>query len=104
GVICLTPGVGYLGIDSLTDAQKYGPRPMLLVASEPEKASAEQLGRLVSDAEVKVIPGRGEPMALHGTRMFGKAPGIEKTIAQFAQRAAGKPTRDTVIASTRGQV
>jgi pimeloyl-ACP methyl ester carboxylesterase len=105
GVICLTPGVNYLGIDSLADAQKLGARPVMLLASEPEKAAAEQLGRLAPEATVQIFPcPHPDRMALHGTRMFGKLAGIDKVIAEFARRAAGEQSEDPVVASTRGQV
>lgn len=105
GVICLTPGVNYLGIDSLADAQKLGARPVMLLASEPERAAAEQLGRQMPEATVQIFPcADPDRMALHGTRMFGRLAGLEKVIAEFARRAAGEQSEAPVVASTRGQV
>jgi len=105
GVVCLTPGTGYLGIDSIRDAKKYGSRPLLLVASEQEREAAVELGRLVSQATVKIVPGSaGDPMALHGTRMFGRVPDLERTIAQFLAKAAGPAPKEPVVASINSKV
>ncbi len=105
GVICLTPGVNYLGIDSDAHARKYGARPLLLIASESEKADAEALGRLVEGATVKIVTDApGGKDALHGTRMFGKVEDIERLIADFAAKAAGPPSGEQVVASRIGQV
>jgi len=105
GVICLTPGLNYLGIDSDAHARKYGRRPLLLIASEGEKADAQALGRLVEGATVKIVPDSPDGKdALHGTRMFGKVEGIETLIAEFAARAAGPPSTEQVVASRIGQV
>jgi len=92
GVVCMTPGTSYLGIDSIAHAGKYGPRPLLLLASEPEKAAAMELGQIAPAATVKMVPGiDDDPMALHGTRMFGTVGDIETEITNFLIGAVGPP-------------
>lgn len=105
GVVCMTPGTRYLGIDSVRDAKKYGKRPLLLLAAERERSAADELGKIVPQATVKIVPGsEGDRTALHGTRMFGKVPRIESTIAEFAAKAAGPPPTEPVVASIKSDV
>jgi dienelactone hydrolase len=104
-VVWLTPGTSYLGIDSVADAQKYGRRPLLLMAAEPERAAADDLGHIVPGATVKTLPyGGPDPQGLHGTRMFGKALGVERNIADFLVKAVGPASAEVVVGSTHGQV
>lgn len=105
GVVCMTPGTAYLGIDSVSDVKAYGDRPLLLLASTSERSASEELGSLVPRAEVVIVPGGGDDrMELHGTRMFGKVPDVEKTITEFLVRAAGPPPTDPVVASVQSDV
>jgi len=106
GVVCLTPGTGYLGIDSLSDAHKYGRRPLLLVASEDERTACDELARLVPGALVQIEPGAGEKdkMAYHGTRMLGQVVHIEQSITGFLLKAAGPASENMVMASVQGDV
>jgi len=106
-VVCLTPGTSYLGLDAMSFLRKYGDRLLLLVASHAERAAADQLQHEVPKAVVHVVPGppAGEDeMALHGTRMLGKAPGIEEKTADFLKRAVGPFSRERVVASIKGKV
>jgi pimeloyl-ACP methyl ester carboxylesterase len=106
GIVCMTPGTLYLGLDSLSHVAKYGQRPLLLLASEPERSASDQLAQAARQATVKVFPDQPAlgPMGLHGTRMFGKAAGIEKLIVDFLIASAGQPSDSPVVASIRGQV
>lgn len=105
GVVCLTPGTAYLGIDSLADARKYGQRPLLLLAAEDERAAGDSIAKVVEGATLQVLPTTGgDRMALHGTRMLIQVPRIEQTIAQFLVRAAGSHATEPVIASIQGEV
>jgi len=105
GVVCMTPGTSYLGIDSVRDARKYGKRPILLLAGESERAAADQLAKLMPEAKLHIVPGNKEnTTALHGTKMFGKVNDIEKTITEFLVKAAGKSSKDVVVASVKSNV
>lgn len=105
-VACLTPGTLYLGIDSLSDARKYGQRPALLIASEDERAACDELARVVAGAAVHIVPRAGtqDKMALHGTRMLGQASQIEQILTAFLVRAVGPEGREPVVASVQGEV
>ncbi|MBI4578701.1 MAG: alpha/beta fold hydrolase [Planctomycetes bacterium] len=120
GVVCLTPGADYLGLDSLASARKYSDRKLLLLAAAEERSAAEEIGRLVPGAQVRIVAGRTDVSrnaksdskaggktdvaALHGTRMFGAVAGVEKLIVDFLTEAAGSPSDKTVVASTKGEV
>jgi pimeloyl-ACP methyl ester carboxylesterase len=105
-VVCLTPGTNYLGINSIRDAEKYGNRPVLLLASEPERKASAELSRILKGAQLVVVPGppAADPTALHGTRMFGKVPGIEHRITAFLTKAVGPPAAEPVVASIHSDV
>jgi pimeloyl-ACP methyl ester carboxylesterase len=109
GVVCMTPGTKYLGIDSVRHAKKYGERPVLLLASEAERRAVDELAKHLPEATVE-IAGSGtqappdDPTALHGTRMFGRVPGIEQTITEFLLKAAGGETAEPVVASIKSNV
>jgi alpha-beta hydrolase superfamily lysophospholipase len=80
GVVCLTPGTGYMGIDSLSDARKYGRRSVLLLASEEERTACDELGRLLAGAVVQIGPsvGQQDRMAHHGTGCSGRFRGLKR--------------------------
>ncbi len=104
-VVWLTPGTKYLGIDSMRDARKYGRRPLLMLAAEPERSAAEALAAIVPGANVQLFPGQaGDQMALHGTRMLGQVAGIEKTIVDFLTKSVGPPATQPVVASLSSDV
>lgn len=104
-MVCLTPGTGYLGLDAIAAARKYGRRPVLLIASEQEQAACDELKGLLPGATVHVVGSAGsDPTSLHGTRMFGRVVGIEAAIAAFLKTTAGEPAANPVKASIQGEV
>lgn len=104
-VVGLTPGTKYLGIDSARDARKYGRRPLLLLAAEPERNAADILGAMVPGCTLQIVAGRrDDEMALHGTRMLGRIPRIEQLITEFLVKAVGPPATQPVAASLSGEV
>jgi dienelactone hydrolase len=87
-VVCLTPGKAYLGVDSVAHIKAVGERPLLLLASEAERADSDALAKLNASTEVRVVG----PGTVHGTAMFGQIEGIEQQITAFLQahiRASG---------------
>ncbi len=86
GVVALTPGSRYLGVDSLADAARWDDRPLALVSSEEE---ADVGARPIRDAllardrwtrtQLVIVPGTG----IHGTRMFGVVDGLEQELADW---------------------
>jgi dienelactone hydrolase len=99
-IVCLTPGVDYLGLDSVVDIHKVGERPILLLASEDEREAADKLGQVNDAATVHVFEQRAaEKGELHGTRMFGQVPGVEGLIVTFLADNLGEPATEPVAAS-----
>lgn len=107
GVVILTPGMDYMGLDSRAAARKYGSRPILMLAAKEELGDADDLARTLSAAKIQIVGPRvaGEhSMALHGTRMLGKAAGVERVIADFLVEAAGPASEEPMVASMIGEV
>jgi len=106
GIVCMTPGTAYLGLDSQAHIEKCKDRPVLLMAAEEERSACDRLAKVVGEsATVHTVPNQpalGE-MGLHGTRMFGKVGGIEKTIVDFLVKVAGEPSSAPVVASLKGK-
>ena len=105
-IVCLTPGTDYLGLDSVSHIDKYGDRSLFLVASDTERSAADQLAELARRATVHIVknPSALKPTQLHGTRMFGQVPGIEKRIVDYLKEAVGPPSDHLVVASIKGKV
>ncbi len=104
-IVCMTPGMSYMGINSSRHIKRYGDRPILLLAAEDERRDAEALGKLASKATVTIVPTDGaRPKELHGTRMFGRVKEVDKQITGFLLKHVGKPTKDPVVASIHSNV
>lgn len=86
GVICLSPGVNYMGLDSRKHIRKMKGRPVLLVAPQAERSDAETLAKLCKSAQTDVRPGGKN---LHGTNMFSAdyATDLMARITDFARDA-----------------
>lgn len=98
-VVCLSPGLNYLGLDSKRDMRKVMGRKILLLATEEEKDAAEALKPLADGAQAKIHDG-----AAHGTNMLGLVPNIEKDIVDFLKRSAGEPVRDPCYGSLQSEI
>ena len=79
GVVCLTPGEKYIGVDSIEDIKQIAGRSILLLATEGERKAGDVLGGANPNATVRVVG----PGVVHGTQMFGRVEGIEDRIAAF---------------------
>jgi len=99
-VVCLTPGLDYLGLDSVGDAKKIKGRRLLMLATEDEAMAAKRLASIVDGGEARIVA----PGKIHGTNMFGKVDGVEKTIVDFLTKAVGPPTKTTVFGSIRSNI
>lgn len=99
-VVCLTPGTSYLGTDSVSDIKACGNRPILLTSSEEERAAADALAVLNHGATVKIVPGS----KIHGTRMFGKVPELERQIAKYLKSKIGLSSSEPVVAAMAGRL
>ncbi|MCH7527123.1 MAG: alpha/beta fold hydrolase [Planctomycetes bacterium] len=97
-VVCMTPGVKYLGVDSTGHIRKYGKRPILLLATSDERQACDTLGAVNPSATAAIV-GSGR---IHGTRMFGKIKGIEKRIVSFLLEHIGEYSQTPVAAAIDG--
>ncbi|NOX57851.1 MAG: alpha/beta fold hydrolase [Planctomycetes bacterium] len=89
-IVCMTPGTNYLGVDSTEHIAKTDTRPILLLATEDERAATDTLASSVENATGEIVgPGRA-----HGTRMFGVIDGIEKKIVTFVREQVNKPSTE----------
>ena len=99
-VVAMTPGTGYLGLDSTTPMLKLGDRPVLLMATEYERQACDGLGRLNSSATVRIMG----KMTAHGTRMFRALDGVEAMIVAFVKEGVGVRTESPVVAVAEGDM
>lgn len=87
GVVCLSPGTNYLGVDSVEDIKATRSVPILLLSEEKERAAVDELAKLAANAQGEVV-GTGEH---HGTNMLGNVAGLEQKIVEFLKRAVTAP-------------
>jgi dienelactone hydrolase len=99
-VVCLTPGTDYLGLDSVTDAEKVKGRHVLLIANEDERQASDTLTPLIQNAAKKIYNYRKRA---HGTQLFGKIDTVEDDIVEFLKRGVGSPTKHHVFTSIRSE-
>ncbi|MFO0838233.1 MAG: alpha/beta fold hydrolase [Phycisphaerae bacterium] len=93
-VVCMTPGMDYLGLKSADQMGSLTGRKVLMLATADEREAAEKLAKGNSGVSTKIFEGKA-----HGTAMFGKISGVEEQIARFLKDAVGEPTTTTVYAS-----
>ncbi|HEV8592980.1 MAG TPA: alpha/beta fold hydrolase [Pyrinomonadaceae bacterium] len=83
-VALLSPGLNYFGnMPTEPSIKKYGDRPILLVAADDDKESADSVKKLKADGandkyEVQIYPKGG-----HGTGLFGAKVGLENLLEGF---------------------
>lgn len=107
-VVCLSPGEGYLGVDSLSHmaqiAEKGG-RAVLLMAAPGERKACDALQAIYKEATVEITaPGSKDGDKAHGTNLFGQVDGIEKRVAGFLASHVGEPAEEPVVADVQGDV
>jgi len=99
-IVAMTPGTGYLGLDSTGPVLQLRGRPMLLMATEYERKACDVLGLLNPDATVRIMGS----MTAHGTRMFRALDGVEAMIVAFVKEGVGPRTDAPVVAVADGEV
>ncbi len=100
-IVLMTPGENYLGVDSVEDIKQYGRRPVLMLTSEEERPNGPQaLSELAKQAELKTYT----KSSIHGTRMFGKVPGVRQYITAYLKKNIGGPPTDAVYGSVNSDV
>lgn len=108
-VVCLTPGANYLGVPSLEHAKTFPAKSALLLMTHAEEADvgARALAAAVKHARLLVHderrPADAEDGWAHGTRMFGRLPLAEQTVASFLAARTGSRTDDVVLDGLVGE-
>lgn len=88
-IVLLTPGTHYLGVPSTEHAPRYGTRPALILSSKEEAdRGARPLAALMKGPRVRLE--LIDQKRIHGTRMFGRVPGIEDRIISWLREALGR--------------
>ena len=99
-LVCLSPGLNYMGLDAAGELNQITGRKILLLATEDERDAPYTLQRHSAEAQVHIDQGH----KAHGTNMFGVVPGIEREIVAFLKAAVGEPTTTTVYGSIERHV
>jgi len=99
-VVAMTPGTGYLGMDSTVPMLHYRHRPVLLMATEYERNACDVLKRLNPEADERIMGS----MTAHGTRMFRALDGVEEMIVDFVKKGVGKRSDSPVVSVVGGDV
>jgi pimeloyl-ACP methyl ester carboxylesterase len=99
-VVCLSPGLNYLGLDSAGDLRQVTGRKILMLATEDERDVPYTLQKGSDGVQVHVYKGA----KAHGTDMFGAVPDIEKEIVAFLKPAVGEPAKTAVFGSIESNV
>lgn len=102
GVVCLSPGLNYLGLDSAGDIHQITGRRLLLLATEDERDAVYSLKERNADAQTQIFTGR----SAHGTNMFGVVDKLEERLVAFLKEAVGAPAKsaDLVYASINSRI
>lgn len=99
-VVCLSPGLKYLGLDSAGDIHQVTGRKILMWATEDERDAPYTLKQRGEGVEVRIHKGH----KAHGTRMFGVVPRLERQIATYLQKVVGHPSGRMVYGSIKSHI
>jgi dienelactone hydrolase len=99
-VVCLSPGLNYMGLDSAGDVRQITGRRILLLATEDERDAPYTLAKQAAGVQVHIYKGR----QADGTAMFGVVPDIVQEIVAFLRAGVGAPTVTTVYGSIERNV
>ncbi len=101
GLVCLSPGLNYMQLDSVGEIRQIIGRRILLLAAEDERDAPYTLqSQARGGVEVRIYKGQ----KAHGTDLLGLIPDIEKEIVGFLRDAVGQPSDSTVYASIERNV
>lgn len=98
-IVCLSPGLNYLGLDSKTDMERISGRRMWFVASTREAGASRTLAKLGASKVDVQGKGRG-----HGTNLFAELPDLPTEIARFLHDAVGPRSDEVCYGSIRSKV
>ncbi len=85
GVVALSPGRAYRGLDVLAPATELS-APLLAIAAEgeaPARETAEELARIAPAGQALIVHG-----SAHGVRMRAAAPDLDERIVAFVRRVS----------------
>ncbi len=100
-IVCLSPGLNYMQIDSAGDIRQLGGRHVLMLATPDERDAPYTLKqRAAQEVDVQIYDGH----KAHGTNMFGAVPEMEPTIVNFLRRAVGEPSAAIVVGSIKSNI
>lgn len=97
GLVLLSPGAEFLGLDALEDAAALPEDlPVLVVESEVDRANgksavAKALGARATVVLAEPDPPVDDPEAAHGTRLLRTAPGVADQVADWIASVAFAP-------------
>ena len=87
-VVLLSPGLNYFGnMPTEPAVSKFGNRPLLLVAAEDDKESADAVIKLKSAAASESHEAKVYEKGGHGTGLFKAKVGLEDLLEQFLTKA-----------------
>jgi pimeloyl-ACP methyl ester carboxylesterase len=104
-VLCMSPGAAYLGMDTLAHLKKFpAATPLLLLVHKGEiDAGAQKIAdarpatRLVVYDDAAPSDAGSDKAWAHGTKLFGRVPLVEQTVASFVAAGTGSKTEDVVL-------
>ena len=82
-VVLLSPGLNYVGVETMPPMKRYGQRPILIVASENDPESATSSEQLIELAEHADSTLQMYEKAGHGTNMFSPQPELAHLIIEW---------------------
>lgn len=98
-LVCLSPGLNYLGLDSAGDIHQITGRQMLMLASEQERDAPYTLKERGSGVTVEIYNHKA-----HGTEMLGVIRDIEKRVVDFCAAGVGPSSSAVVYGSINSHV
>ena len=104
-VVCLTPGLKYLGLDTLAQLKTFpATTPLFLLSHRSEvEGGAKQIAdarpgtRLLVYDEAAPAEWAADKSWAHGTNLFGRVTLVEQTVASFIAAKTASKTDDVVI-------
>ena len=94
-IVCLSPGLNYMELDSDGDVRQISGRKILMLATTDERDAPYTLKQHGQGIETHIY----EDQKAHGTQIFGVVAGIEKEIVAFLKSGVGEPATTLVVGS-----
>lgn len=99
-IVGLSPGLNYMGIDSVGDIRQIKGRKVLLVAAPAESDAPLTLKSQGHDVETEILKdARG-----HGTELLTESPTLVRKIVEAVQAGVGKPAEHLVYGTINSDI